>query len=162
MMKILSPLVLFLVAAMPAAAQSGVGADHDRHATVELPDAIEWMPGPASLPPGSRVAVLEGDPSQPGPFTMRLWMPAGYRIPPHFHPADERVTVVSGSFWVGMGNSFDPNAGTELPAGAFAALSPGVAHFAWTTQEAVIQLNNIGPWSLTYVNPADDSRSDDR
>lgn len=161
-MKTLLPLIVILLAATSATAQTHDSSDHAGHAIVALPDGIDWSPAPASLPPGSRVAVLEGDPSKPGPFTMRLWMPAGYRISPHFHPSDERVTVVSGSFWVGMGNSFDADAGTELPVGAYAALAPGVAHFAWTTQESVIQLNNIGPWSLTYVNPADDPRSDDR
>ena len=161
-MKILVPLVALLFAATSAAAQAHHADDHDGHVIVEVPGAIEWSPGPASLPPGARVAVLEGDPSQPGPFTMRLWMPAGYRIPPHFHPTDERVTVVSGSFWVGMGESFDTRAGTELPAGAYVALAPGAAHFAWTTEESVVQLNNIGPWSLTYVNEGDDPRSGDR
>lgn len=153
-----------LLATTAATAQTATGSAHADapHAVVVLPGSIEWSAGPPSLPAGARVAILEGDPSQPGPFTLRLSMPAGYRIPPHFHPSDERVTVISGSFWVGMGNAFDTSAGTQLPAGAYAALSPGVAHFAWTTEESVIQLNNIGPWSLTYVNPADDPRTQDR
>ncbi len=129
------------------------------HAIVVLPNGIEWQPAPASLPPGARVAVLEGDPAKAGPFTMRLWMPAGYRIPPHTHPSDERVTVISGTFHVGVGSAFDEAAGTALPSGTYAALAPNTAHFAWTKVETVIQLNNIGPWSLTYVNPGDDPRS---
>lgn len=148
---------LLLLVIAPVQAQ---GAAH--HAIVELPDAIDWQPGPPSLPAGAEVAVLEGDPSQPGPFTMRLRMPDGYRIAPHFHPVDERVTVISGTFHVGMGESFDRSAAVALEVGAYAALSPGVAHYAWTEGPTVIQLNNIGPWSLTYVNPDDDPRNTER
>ncbi len=138
---------------------SAPGSPDKHHVIVELPGAIDWVPAPASLPAGARVAILEGDPSKPGPFTMRLWMPDSYRIPPHFHPADERVTVISGIFLVGMGEVFDASKLTELPTGSYAALSPGMAHYAQARGETVIQLNNIGPWSLTYVNSADDPRS---
>lgn len=143
----------------PSSAPGTTGHEAAAHAIVVLADGVEWQPGPPSLPVGARVAILEGDPSQPGPFTMRLWMPAGYRIPPHFHPSNERVTVISGTFLVGMGSAFDSSKGVKLPVGAYAALAPGMPHFAWAEGETVIQLNNIGPWSLTYVNPADDPRA---
>jgi quercetin dioxygenase-like cupin family protein len=93
---------------------------------------------------------------------MRLRMPAGYRIPPHFHAFDEHVTVISGTFYVGMGEAFDMAKASELPTGTFAALAPGVRHFAFTRSETVIQLHGTGPWGLTYVNPADDPRKKGR
>jgi quercetin dioxygenase-like cupin family protein len=129
------------------------------HAIVALAGTEKWGPAPAILPAGARLAVLEGDPGKPGAFTMRLFMPAGYRIPPHFHPVDEHVTVVRGTFQVGMGDTFDQAKLTDLPVGTFAALSPGTRHFARAKVETVIQLHGSGPWSLTYVNPADDPRA---
>ena len=91
-----------------------------------------------------------------GPFTMRLRMPNGYRIPPHYHPAVEHVTVISGTFKVGMGEKFDAAAMTQLPSGTFAALPPGMRHYAEAQGETTIQLHGIGPWGIVYVNPADD------
>lgn len=125
---------------------------------VALPEAIPWGPAPAALPPGARLAVIEGDPSAAAAFTMRLWMADGYTIPPHFHPADEHVTVLQGTFLVGMGDRFDAGALAELPTGAFGMLPTGMHHFARARGEVVIQLHGVGPWGLTYVNPADDPR----
>jgi quercetin dioxygenase-like cupin family protein len=86
-------------------------------------------------------------------------VPNGYRIPPHHHPGVEHVTVLEGTFKVGMGDKFDPSALTALPAGTFAALAPGTRHFAEAKGKTVIQLHGVGPWSLVYVNPADDPRN---
>src|SRR5262245_14461945 len=83
------------------------------------PAQLKWKPAPASLPPGAKIAVLEGDPTREGPFVMRLLLPDGYRIPPHVHPRTERLTVISGTFHVGMGDKFDVSAGREMPAGTF-------------------------------------------
>jgi quercetin dioxygenase-like cupin family protein len=128
------------------------------HAIVVLPDQVAWGPAPAALPAGARAAVLEGNPGEAGPFTMRVLLPNRYRIPPHFHRAVEHVTVVKGTFKVGMGEKFDPSAMTPLPAGTFAALEPGTRHFAESQGETILQLHGIGPWDITYVNPADDPR----
>lgn len=128
------------------------------HAIVALPDKVVFGPAPDILPAGATLAVLEGNPFETGPFTMRLSMPDGYRIPPHHHPFVEHVTVVNGTFKVGMGEKFDASAMTALPVGTFAALGPGVRHFAQAEGETVIQLHGNGPWSLIYVNPADDPR----
>lgn len=125
-------------------------------AVIALVENIKWGPAPAILPAGAKLAVLEGNPMKPGRYTMRLWMPANYRIPPHFHPAWEHVTVIEGAFNVGMGAKFDESAGTTFRVGSFGALPPGMRHFAWTTGPTVIQLHGEGPWSLTYVNRADD------
>jgi mannose-6-phosphate isomerase-like protein (cupin superfamily) len=123
--------------------------------SITTPKSTKWGPAPASLPAGASAAVLDGDPSKSGPFTLRLMFPPGYRIPPHFHPADEHVTVISGHLNVGMGDQFDKKKGTALHAGAFGVLPAEMHHFAWASGRTVIQLNGMGPWKLTYVNPAD-------
>lgn len=118
-------------------------------------DQLSWGPAPAILPAGARLAVLDGDPTKAGPFTMRLAMPAGYRIPPHFHQVDEHVTVISGAFQVGMGETFDEGKLTTLLPGTYGVIPPGMRHFARADKATVIQLHGVGPWGLTYVNPAD-------
>src|SRR5574341_478062 len=120
----------------------------EQHAVIAIPGKITWSPAPAILPPGAQLAVVEGDPSQAAAFTMRLRMPDGYRIPAHFHPVVEHVTVIQGTFRGGMGDKFDPAALGDLPVGTFAALAPGVRHFAQAKGETVIQLHGIGPWTL--------------
>jgi quercetin dioxygenase-like cupin family protein len=140
-------------------AQNPARATDKPHAIVALPGSIAWGPAPAILPAGAQLGVVEGDPTKPGPYTMRLRMPDGYRLAPHTHPADEHVTVITGTFYVGMGEVFDASKATGLPTGTFAALAPGVRHFAFARGETVIQLHGIGPWQLTYVNPADDPRN---
>ncbi|MBW3628209.1 MAG: cupin domain-containing protein [Gemmatimonadetes bacterium] len=129
------------------------------HVIVADPGTIKWAPAPASLPAGARVTLLDGDPAQPGPFTMRLWMPDGYRIPPHFHPGVERITVISGTFLLGTGDRFDASGLNTMETGAYASMGAGMRHFVQTRGETVVQLNNIGPWALHYVNPADDPRN---
>src|SRR6266568_6182600 len=83
------------------------------------PTTIEWKAGPAALPPGAKMAVLEGDPTKEGPFTMRVLLPDGFSIPPHIHPAVEHITVISGTFNFGMGEKFDKSATQAMPAGTF-------------------------------------------
>ena len=148
---------LFCLSASVALAQ-GTPTTEKTHVIVALPDQLTWGPAPAVLPPGAKLAVLEGDPTVAGPYTMRLQMPDGYRIPPHFHHATEHVTVVKGTFKVGMGEAFDGSKMTALPTGTFAALEPGVRHFAEAKGVTILQLHGDGPWGLTYVNQADDPR----
>jgi len=129
--------------------------DHGFFSTAD----IKWMDGPASLPAGAKVALLEGNPAQEGPFTMRLQLPDGFQIQPHWHPAVEHVTVISGTFNLGMGEKFDKSSGRSLAAGSFAFMPPGVRHYAWATGETVVQVHGQGPWKINYVNPADDPRN---
>ena len=123
------------------------------------PDAIKWQPGPPSLPKGAMMAVLEGDPTKAGPFVFRVKLPDGYRVPPHTHPKIERVTVIAGTFFIGQGDRFDPKKGHGMTAGTFGHWPAGMKHFVWTEGETVLQFHGIGPWSIEYVNPADDPRS---
>jgi anti-sigma factor ChrR (cupin superfamily) len=123
------------------------------------PADIKWVDGPPSLPPGAKLAVLEGDPSKAGPFTIRLQAPDGYKIPAHTHPTDERITVISGTFHMGMADKFDEAAGHEMVPGSFAIMPAGTKHFAWATGETVVQVQSTGPFVIKYVNPADDPRN---
>jgi quercetin dioxygenase-like cupin family protein len=120
---------------------------------------IQWREGPASLPKGAMMAVLEGDPTKEGPFVFRVKLPDGYRVPPHTHPKIERVTVVSGTFHIGMGNKFDEKVGRMMPAGSFGYWPAGMKHFVWSKGETVLQFHGMGPWSIKYVNPDDDPRN---
>lgn len=128
------------------------------HALLTSKD-VTWGNAPASLPSGAHAAVLEGDPTKEGPFTLRLRMPDGYRIPPHFHPAVEHVTVVQGTFVLGMGDEVTPRAERALDSGGFAYMPAGMRHYARTQGDTIVQLHGIGPWGITYVNPSDDPRS---
>lgn len=156
------PLALGLTLIASSVAAQRPPSSAAEHVIVALPNKLTWAPAPKSLPGGAELSVVEGDPSKAGPFTMRLRMPDGYRIPPHFHPVVEHVTVLEGAFRVGMGERFDAAKMSELPTGTFAAIAPGVQHFAQAAGTTVIQLHGEGPWSLTYVNPADDPRAGSR
>jgi quercetin dioxygenase-like cupin family protein len=123
------------------------------------PDHIQWGPAPPSLPAGAQMAVLDGNPEKKGSFTIRLKMPAGYKIQPHTHPTIERVTVISGTAHLGMGPKFDETTGRKLAPGGFAILPAEMQHFAWATEETVVQIHSHGPFKIAYVNPADDPRT---
>jgi len=140
-----------------AAAGSMQGALAQEHKIIAA-DEVKWVSAPPSIPPGAQAAVLYGDPGKEGLFVLRLKLPKGYRLAPHTHPKPEIVTVVSGTFRFGMGETADRSKAQPLGAGSFFAMPPGMAHFAFTDEETVIQLNATGPWSLTYVNPSDDPR----
>jgi len=120
---------------------------------------LTWVDGPASLPKGTKSAVLEGDPAEEGPFIMRAKVPANWKVPPHHHPAIEHVTVISGSLYMGLGETFDESKASKLPTGGLAVMAIGTRHFAYTKEAAVIQIHGIGPWGITYINPADDPRN---
>lgn len=147
---------LVLHAQEKAAEKAG---EHPRDHIMVVPTDITWKDGPASLPKGVKSAVVEGDPMKAGPFTMQLKLPANYKVPPHWHPAIEHVTVLSGSFHMGLGEVLDEFKATKLPVGGFAVMAIGTRHFAFTKEEATIQLHGIGPWGITYVNPSDDPRN---
>ena len=122
-------------------------------------DKLKWKEGPPSLPRGAMIAVLEGDPSKEGPFVFRIKLPDGYRIPPHTHPKTERVTVLSGTFNIGMGNKFDEKSAKAMPPGTYGHWAAGMEHFVWTKGETILQFHGMGPWSIQYVNPEDDPRN---
>jgi uncharacterized RmlC-like cupin family protein len=121
------------------------------------PDTVPYGPAPAFVAPGAQLAVLEGDPmASKGDYTVRLKMPAGYRIAPHWHPQRENVTVISGTFKVGMGDHFDESKMGTFPAGSFAYLDPDMHHFAMASREVVVQIHGASPVQINYINPEDD------
>ncbi len=120
--------------------------------------AVKWGPAPPFFPAGARFAVMQGDPSQSGVYTVRLEFPAGYVIKPHFHPTDENVTVLSGRFLVGMGDSVDAAKGMVLGSAGFITAPAQAHHFAVAQRKTVIQVHGEGPFAITYVNAADDPR----
>lgn len=126
--------------------------------TMVTPDNLKWGPAPPGLPAGAQLAVLSGDPSKAGPFTIRLKAPDGYKIMPHWHPTDEHLTVIEGTFVMGTGEKFDPAAAHEMTAGSFARMPKGTRHYAWTKGETVVQVHGPGPFEIIYVNPNDDPR----
>jgi quercetin dioxygenase-like cupin family protein len=138
--------------ALPAAAADAVPP----HVLV-TPKAIKWVP---FIPggPGVKAAIISGDPEKPGPFVLRIMSPAGAKVPPHWHPGDEHVTVLSGTFAVGMGDVFDPKKLTVLPAGSYSLMPREMHHFAQSKTATVVQVHGMGPFQITFVNPADDPR----
>ena len=119
---------------------------------------VEWGPAPSVLPPGAQIAVLEGDPGKSEPFTLRLKLPNGYKIPPHTHPTTENITVLAGTFLAGMGNHFDESNMQAFGRDAFASIPAEHPHYAKARGETVVQVHGLGPFVLTYVNPADTPR----
>lgn len=150
---------LFIPALVALSAAASTALAQQGHTMLQAGD-IEWAPGPPSIPEGAQAAVLYGDPTRAEDFALRLKLPAGYVLPAHTHPKPEIVTVISGTFELGMGKHADRDDVTRLEAGSFFAFPPGMAHYAYTNEETVIQLNSTGPWSLDYINPEEDPRRD--
>jgi quercetin dioxygenase-like cupin family protein len=160
-MRVFLAAVLVATAAWSAVTSGPAPAQHKQTSGIALfpPDRMKWQKGPPSLPKGASIAVLEGDPSKEGPFVFRLKLPDGYRVPPHTHAKTERVTVISGTFHVGMGGQFDPQAAKPMPAGTYGYWEAGMAHFVWAQGETLLQFHGMGPWSIQYVDPRDDPRN---
>jgi len=142
--------------AKPAAKPAEAAA---KHVMVAASD-VKWGPAPPSLPPGAQMGVLDGDPSVAGkPFVIRAKFPDGYRVAPHWHPTDENVVVLSGSFSVGTGDTFNEGTMMALAPGGYAKMPKRVHHYAMSKGETVIQVHGTGPFVVTYVNPKDDPRN---
>jgi quercetin dioxygenase-like cupin family protein len=149
-MRIITAVKLLLVfVAGAAGAQAPAGAGKS------APPELKWGPAPAIFPAGAQMAVLQGNPGGTELFTVRLRMPSGYKIPPHVHPTDEHVTVISGTFLVGMGKTFDAKHTMELKAGGFVTAPAQEAHYAMAKGPTIVQVHALGPFAMTYVNPAD-------
>lgn len=131
------------------------GEEHAKSAFTA--DSIPWGPPPPFVAPGAQLAVIEGNPgATSGDYTIRLKMPDGYRIAPHWHPLRENVTVISGTFKVGMGDTFDTSKMGTFPAGSFAYLDPSMHHYAMASGEVIVQVHGAAPLQFNYVNPSDD------
>ena len=133
----------------------GSGAAPTAHAMVEAA-SIKWGDPPPSLPRGSKIAVISGDPSKAGPFVIRGQVPAGYKVAPHWHPGDENLTVLSGTVALGMGDTWDESKMQILGIGGYAALPAEMRHSFLAKTASTIQVHGMGPFVVNYVNPADD------
>jgi quercetin dioxygenase-like cupin family protein len=153
--------ITLLIAAAASAFPAGVAfaaQGSSQHVAFE-PLEMPWRPAPASNVPGAKIALLYGSPSQDGMFVVRLLLPKGYRVPPHTHPQPEIITVLSGSLMIGHGAKADSGNVQRVGAGGFSALPANMVHYAFVDEETIIQISTTGPWSITYVNPADDPRN---
>ena len=152
-------LILTISAAMWWASQSrltgAMAAAAEKHAYT--PDTVEYGPAPSFVAPGAQLAVLEGNPmATSGDYTIRLKMPAGYRIAPHWHPKRENVTVISGTLKFGMGDHFDESSMTSFPAGSFAYLDPDMHHYVMASGDTIVQVHGMAPVQFNYINREDD------
>ena len=161
-MKLRVLVVLFAVTVALAAQTNTKKSDHaaakkamPQHAFT--PDEVKWGPAPPFVPKGAQLAVLEGDPmAATGDYTIRIKMPDGYQIAPHWHPKRENVTVVSGTLNFGMGDKFDESKMKPFSAGSFAFVDPDMHHYVKATGETIVQIHGMSPVKFNYVNPADD------
>ena len=141
----------------PAAAKPASKSGSAAHKNAFTPDQIQYGPAPGFLSPGASLAVLEGNPMAPsGDYTVRLKMPDGYKVAPHWHPRRENVTVISGTLKVGMGDKFDESKMMSFPAASFAYLDPSMHHYAMSSGETVVQIHGKAPIQFNYVDPNDD------
>ena len=148
---------VMLAAALGVGSGSGVYADEaGGMVLVARPGDIRWATAPASLPKGTKLSVVMGDPDKPGPFVLRVMIPADTVIAPHTHATPETLTILSGAIMHDMGETVDKSRGQEVDAGGFVYLPAGMPHALWTGEPAMLQVNGTGPFGLTYVNPADD------
>ena len=152
-------IVIALTLGSPIAAAVWAADTHTKaadHLMVEAND-LKWADVP-TLPPGAKVAIIEGPPNEAVPFMMRLRFPANYKVPAHWHPAIEHLTVLSGTFNMGIGDKLDMTKTKALSPGGVMIIQPKIPHFAWTKEEVMVQVHGVGPWGVTYVDPADDPR----
>jgi quercetin dioxygenase-like cupin family protein len=120
-----------------------------------LPQADAAKYAPAPFPPGSQQAIVVGNPKNAEGYVIRVKLAKGTKVPPHMHPNDENVTVISGTFHIGVGAKFDEAKGQAVKTGGFVSVPKGKPHFAWVSEDSVIQLHGVGPAGATFVDPAD-------
>jgi quercetin dioxygenase-like cupin family protein len=149
-----------VIATTPGTAEEPVRAHPPGQADFRgiLPEEIEWKPF-ASFPPAARLAIVLGEPAREGPYTIRVKLPHGTKMMPHSHPEDRMYTVISGIFYVGQGNIFDPEKLQAYPPGSVIILPGNTSHFHWAKSgEYITQVTAIGPLGLEYIDPQDDPR----
>lgn len=153
--------LLILLAACSLLAQTGLGgkkiapaAGGGPHFHAALtPETVQWKP----FYEGAEIAVLSGDPTREGsPYVLRIKHRDGLRVPPYWHPFDEQLTVISGTWVMGMGENYDLSAAREFPAGSYLVSLKDVPHFALSKGETIVQVQGVGPFAAYFVNPEDD------
>jgi quercetin dioxygenase-like cupin family protein len=146
-----------LTAAAAALLAAHAGLAHAQvKADAAKPAKLSWGPVPPMLPAGAKMAVVSGDPTKAGPFVLDLAFPNGYRIPPHFHPTTEDVTVKSGTLLYGMGDKQDVKAMKPMKKGEKGSIAPNMHHFVKAKGKTVVEVSSTGPFVINYVNPSED------
>ena len=140
-------LVAIFLSSLPVAGQ------HAEHVMLD-PSELVWKDLPSL--PGVKIAVIEGPLDQPVPIMFRLKFPPNFKVMPHWHPGIEHITIISGTLNMGLGGVFDPSKTRALSTGSVSIMQPKTQHYVWTSEETIGQVQSIGPWSVNYVNPADD------
>jgi hypothetical protein len=121
--------------------------------------ALQWGPQPPALPAGGRAAVVRGDPPKAGPFTIRLGLPNGYEVKPHWHPTSERIKVLEGTLLLGDGREWHSASLQPLSVGQVATVAARHPHYVRAKGKTMIEIQSTGPFEITYVIPADDPRN---
>lgn len=138
-----------------SASQSKPDGTHQSHVML-TPEMIDWGKPDPSRPPGLQIVTLAGDPMKEGsPFTIRLKMPDGFVIPPHWHPVDENVVVVQGTAMMGTGEKLEHSAAKEMPAGSYGLMPKEMRHYFWAKGETIVHVYGLGPFKTNWVNPED-------
>jgi len=143
-------LLLFTLSTLLAGSASGIQAKTH---------ALKWGPAPAGLPKGAEVAVVSGNPEKAGPFTIRLKFPADYAVPPHHHPSNEVVKLLSGTLHYGMSDKLDMAKARTLTAGHTVVMKAKMNHWVHAPGPATVQVSGKGPFQIVYVDPKDDPRT---
>lgn len=138
-----------LLLAMLAMSLTGVIHAEVTQPQIVNPDNLKWVDA-KDFPPGVKVAILSGDPSKKEHFVARIKFPANYIIPAHSHQINEADTVISGTYYLGMGEVADANKGTPLHAGSFVMIPANLKHYGWTKEETILEINADGPWGTYY------------
>lgn len=145
-MKFAAIIILFLIGS------SVFSQDLPKGAIQIHPTDIKWMDAPPPLPGGSQIAVLEGNPREEGLFTIRVKLPPYYKIPAHWHPKDERVTIIEGAVYVGFGDATDTTSATKFGTASYYINPVESHHYIFTQSEgAIMQITGNGPWGITYI-----------
>lgn len=158
MKKALLLLLTILSYGIAKAQNTPMNHEGANHIMINAAD-LKWGDAPPGLPKGSQITVLAGDPSKEGMFTIRAIFPPNYKVPPHWHPTTENVSVLEGTLYMGGGETFDEAKTTALKEGGFASIPEKTAHYVFTKKKCIIQIHAMGPFEITYYNPADDPRT---
>lgn len=128
---------------------------------VITPDTLKWGTFDA-FPPGAQAAILYGDPRKSEPFMLRVKIPAHYKIPPNWQTVKIFITILSGSYTIGVGDKFNPKNAKTLPSTGSVVIPANTHLYFWSNTGAVLEVHGIGPWEIHYVNPTDDPRQSNR
>lgn len=156
MRKSILLLVSIVLAIAAMAVAQDTKSDMKSSMVMSTADELTWGAPPPVFEQNAQFTVVSGDPSKAGLYVVRLKMPAGYKIMPHWHPTDEHATVLSGTFALGMGDKVDEASMKEMPAGSYGLLPATMHHYAMAKTDCIVQVHGMGPFALTYVNPNDD------